>query len=69
MPEFKKDTNSFMKKSSGFKMKYKKGGFPFKEEGKSEMDPRSDDFFKPGGTYDSMTKKGYKWDGKQFVKK
>ena len=36
MPEFKKDTNSFMKKSSGFKMKYKKGGFPFKEANDEE---------------------------------
>tara|TARA_Y100000592_G_C5228905_1_gene202941 strand:+ start:87 stop:317 length:231 start_codon:yes stop_codon:yes gene_type:complete len=64
-----------MKKNFGISpMKnYKKGyygeGSSLKQVDESEMDPSSDAFFEPGGTYDTMTKKGYKWDGKQFVKK
>ena len=64
-------------KKSGFKMKgWSAGegtGSSFKKDPKEKKykpsDPGSDEFWEPGGMHQIMTKRGYKWDGTNFVKK
>jgi hypothetical protein len=65
-------------KKSGFKMKgWSAGegtGSSFKKDPPEEKkykpsDPQSDAFWEPGGMYQTMTERGYKWDGTNFVKK
>ena len=78
----KQIAESHMKKSSGFKMKRAGGAFdygegtgssfknnPPEEKKYKPSNPGSDEFWEPGGMYQQMTDKGYKWDGKQFVQK
>jgi hypothetical protein len=62
-------------KMKGDPMKRNFGISPMKKEEKPKekkykpSDPGSDEFWEPGGMHQKMTKRGYKWDGTNFVKK
>ena len=71
----KKNISNMAFKMKGNPMKRNFGMSSMKKEEETKekkykpSDPQSDEFWEPGGMHQIMTKRGYKWDGTNFVKK